>query len=93
MKVGSVEMLYSVRGSKGLFTNDVIFFRGFWTPPPPLVIKNHILANPPSPPRHEKSLFTLPPFPPRHEKSLFILPLPSIKLPQKSLFNQPPSQI
>ena len=49
---------------KGLFTNDVIFFRGGLNPPPPLVVKNHFLAYPPSPPCHEKSLFSLPPLPP-----------------------------
>ena len=59
--------LFVFNDDKGLFINDVIFFRGgylpplppssfkitFWlTPPPPLVMKNHFLPTPPSRPRH-----------------------------------------
>ena len=43
--------------SKGLFTNDVIFFR--------------VGLDPPSPPCHAKSFLGLPPSPPHHEKSFF----------------------
>ena len=52
-------LLKWIQYDKGLFINDVIFFRGgldppssckitFWlTPPPPLVMKNHFLPNRP----------------------------------------------
>ena len=61
------------------------FLGGVWTPPPPLVIKNHFLAYPPPPLVIENHFLPYPP-PPLVMKITFDLtPLP-IKLGKKIKF-------